>query len=97
MPQEHLAELAKAFGDEEEGDDEFDLWPGTEPAVNAFLLVTGQWRIASSMAGITYVGLDYGAARGVWRDHGIKLTPAFWSDLRVLEDETRNLLNDRDS
>lgn len=69
-----------------------DVWPENVPALEAFLAVATQWRIAPTGAGFAPVGLDYVAVRVGLRAAGIRVTPALWADLRVLEIAARDAL-----
>ena len=89
----HAQELAKSFAREQDQPQAFRLWGGHRAAVDAFIPVMGQWRVAGTMAGLFYVALDYGAVRGVWADLGITAGAELWRQVRVLEDEARRVLN----
>lgn len=91
--EQHVRELAKAFTTADSKDGPI-LWEENFPAINAFILAQGQWRVAGGFGGIAYVGLDYLAARAIWRDHAIKPTPDLWSRVRIIEAEARGILND---
>jgi len=63
--------------------------------MQAFIPVAGQWRVAGTMAGILYVGLDYVAVRMLWEELGIARSPALWRKLAIMEDAGRAVLNAR--
>lgn len=45
-----------------EKEDVFEVWSDNWQAVSGFLVLETQWRTAATMAGIVWLGLDYGAA-----------------------------------
>lgn len=57
------------------------------------MLVATQWRVASHMAGITYLGLDYGAATALAGASRFKSKAQDWRDLRLIEVAVREVLN----
>lgn len=61
------------------------IWPEHVPALEAFLIVATQWRTAATLAGVIYVGLDYGAARDGLHMAGIEVTPELWGELQLIE------------
>lgn len=72
----------------------FGLWAEHLPALEGFLAVDGQWRVAAGgMGGLVWLGLDYGAARAGLELAGIALTPAAWGELRLIEAGARDELN----
>jgi hypothetical protein len=75
--------------------DEGGLWPENAAVAEAFLSVATQWRTAPAGPGWVAIGLDYAAVRVGLRAAGLKVTPALWSGLRVMEDAAREALNGR--
>lgn len=69
-----------------------EVWPELAPAVEAFLAVATQWRVVAGMAGLQVIGLDYTAVRIGLRAAGIRMTPALWADLQVIEIAARDAL-----
>lgn len=72
-----------AFGspdDEEEG-----VWPQNEEALRVYLSVDTQQRWITAGDGAVFLGLDYAGARAGIRAAGLKLTPALWADVQVIE------------
>jgi Phage related hypothetical protein (DUF1799) len=67
------------------GDDEA-VWAINEPAVEAFLICSTQWRlVALSNGPVRTIGLDYAGARPALDMSGIDVTPELWADLQVIE------------
>ncbi|MDL4862969.1 DUF1799 domain-containing protein [Halomonas elongata] len=50
--------------DKREAAQPYEVWEEHWPALEAFLRVRTQWRIASSMNGAHYIGLEYPALYG---------------------------------
>ncbi|PKR90868.1 hypothetical protein CXZ10_05830 [Pleomorphomonas diazotrophica] len=71
-----------------------EIHPANEPAIAAWLECETSWRVAPTMAGLFYVGLDYVACRLVLDDLGSP--PGTFADLRHMERAARPLLNKRD-
>ncbi len=70
------------------------MWPQNMPIVTAFLAICTQWRIVPMPSGhIYWQGLDYTAARAGLKQARIKLNPAEWSWLRVMESAASAALN----
>jgi hypothetical protein len=77
-----------------EASDKFGVWAENWPALLAFLAVDTQWRaVPMGMGGMYWMGLDYTAATAGLAAAGIKVTPALWSDLKVMERAGRDALN----
>lgn len=74
---------------------EYPVWPENWKVVRAFLASTTQWRIASGMDGITYLGFDYSGVCAGLKMAKIKLKKSQWSDLRLMEAEAMQALNER--
>jgi hypothetical protein len=76
------------------GRDEGDgLWPDHLPALDAFLAIAGQWRLAPSGR---FLGLDYTAVRAGLDLAGIEVTPDLWSDVQIIEAGALAGLNGKD-
>lgn len=90
-----MAAEARAFGIDPEtlprpGHDDDGLWPRHEAALDAFLAIAGQWRVAPSGR---FLGLDYAAARAGLDLAGIEMTPDLWSEVQEIEAGARTGLN----
>lgn len=72
-----------AFGPPD--DDEVGVWPQNEAAVRAFLAIDSQFRFTPAGDGSLATGLDYAGARAGFRLAKLKVTPATWSDVQVIE------------
>ncbi len=66
------------------------VWRENLPALEAFLAVSGQWRVAPDGR---FIGLDHAAARAGFDLAGIAMTPDLWSDIRLIEGGAREGLN----
>lgn len=87
--------VAKIEGADARG---FEVWPENWPIVEAFLLVSTQWRMVNRGGGmqpmqVYYTGLDYAAAAAGLAAAGVSVTPATWHGLRIMEAAARNTLN----
>lgn len=71
-----------------------EIHPANEPAIAAWLECETSWRVASTMAGLFYIGLDYMACRLVLDDLGSPKET--FADLRHMERAALPLLNKRD-
>ena len=97
------AELAMQFADlgatvppelierSEFGADVFEVQPANWPAVTAFLACETQWRVAAGLAGLVWIGLDYGAVDVVLRRIG---SDAAFADLQVMEDAALDVFSE---
>ena len=74
---------------EEEG-----IWPDHVLVVQAFLAVADQWRLVAGQAGIVYLALDYTAVKAGFEMAGIRLTPAQWGDVQLIESGACAALNE---
>lgn len=83
------AMFARAAPEEEEG-----VWPCHCDAVRAFLVICRQWRAVGTMGGVSFLGLDYGAAEAGLRLAGIVVEPNLWEKVRVIEAGAREALNE---
>ncbi len=72
----------------------FEVFGVNSQSFEAFLECRTQWRTASTLAGITFVGLDYSACKLVLED--LQSPRYVFSDLRVMEREALNHLNHRE-
>ncbi len=80
IDEESRAALKAGLDDGHEG-----VWPQNVAAVQAFLAVQTQWRILAGATGLAWLGLDYGAVTAGLAAAGIAVTPALWTELRVIE------------
>lgn len=81
----------EAVPDEQET---IEIMPANHASFDAFLSCQTQWRVATTMAGLIWLGLDYPAVRLVLDD---LQAPAYvFADLRLMETEALGLLNERD-
>ena len=70
------------------------LWPEHETAAEAFLRIRGQWRVLPVFgAAPVWLGLDYSAAETGLRLAGYDLTPAFGTELQLIEQGAKAALN----
>ncbi len=91
MPPGDLDALAARREEPHEG-----VWRQNVPAVLAFLAVASQWRVvAGGMGGIAVIGLDYTGVRCGLAAAGIRVTPAIWAGLQVMEAEAVRAMNGR--
>lgn len=79
-------------------DRHFEVWAENAATVEAFLLVSTQWRLAPYGGGmapmmIYWAGLDYTAVRAGLEGEGVAITPDLWRGLRTMEDAARKVLN----
>jgi hypothetical protein len=79
-----LAAEALAFGLDPDSlpDLREEVWPDALPAIDAFLAVSGQWRVTPAGR---VIGLDYTAVRAGLDLAGIEMTPDLWSDVQQIE------------
>ena len=85
-----LADECRAFGIDpallnRAPDEDVGIWPDHVVAVQAFLAVADQWRVAAGKNGVVFLGLDYTAVRAGFDLAGITLTPAQWADVQMIE------------
>lgn len=76
-------------------DTDFDVWPTNMPIVQAFLTVQSQWRAVTlgMSGGVYWQGLDYAGVRVGLEEAEIKLTPAQWAGLRLMERSAAAAMN----
>ncbi|OWV43183.1 hypothetical protein CDZ95_10340 [Mameliella alba] len=75
-------------------DAEEALWPEHVAALEAFAVVSTQWRIEPRFGAATrWLGLDYAAAEAGLRLAGIEVTPGLWADIRQIEQGAKAALN----
>lgn len=82
------------------------LWPEHVPIVNAFMLVSSQWRVASVGSGmmspaggvsssrLVFIGLDYAAVRIALDAEEIEITRDLWGGIRAMEIAAIEVLNE---
>lgn len=71
-------------------EDDYDVWPENHHTVRLFLACETQWRACATMAGMIWIGLDYGAVDVVARSIGVAVN---FPDLQRMEGEALRLLN----
>jgi len=75
-------------------DAEEALWPEHVAALEAFAVVSSQWRIEPRFGAPTrWLGLDHAAAEAGLRLAGIEVTPDLWADIRQIEQGAKEALN----
>jgi hypothetical protein len=63
-------------------------------ALEAFLCIATQWRMAGLADGTVHItGLDYTAARAGLELAGVDMTPALWTEVRTIEIGARAAMN----
>lgn len=77
----------------------FKVWDINWPAVMLFLRCETQWRVAATMAGLIYLGIDYSSAEVVLNARSRSARrgrPALGllDDLRVMETEASKAMNE---
>lgn len=65
-------------------DDWHGVWEDHVAAVEAFLIVSTQWRALAGI-GLVWLGLDYSAVRDGLALAGVEVTPQVWSQIRSIE------------
>lgn len=78
------------------GDD--GVWPQNAAIVEAFLIVSTQWRAVAVPGGmapgrIVWLGLDYAGVEAGLKAAGVAVTPELWLGLQVMEAGARDALN----
>ncbi|EXL08220.1 hypothetical protein BG46_01465 [Brucella anthropi] len=71
-----------------------EIMPANHASFDAFLCCQTQWRVAATMAGLIWQGLDYPAVRLVLDD--IDAPQHAFADIRIMEAEALPILNERD-
>ncbi|WP_043062096.1 DUF1799 domain-containing protein [Brucella anthropi] len=71
-----------------------EIMPVNHISFDAFLCCQTQWRVAATMAGLIWQGLDYSAVRLVLDD--IDAPRHVFADIRVMEAAALPVLNERD-
>lgn len=71
-----------------------EIMPVNHASFDAFLCCQTQWRVASTMAGLFWQGLDYSAVRLVLDD--VAAPDHVFADIRIMEAEALSILNMRD-
>lgn len=73
------------------------VWPNNREAYDVFLAIRTQWRTASSLAGIFYVGLDYNTLPIIWQAKHIPMERQgeLFDALRVIEYGAVSAMNER--
>lgn len=78
-------------------DDEEGVWEENVAAVEAFLSVSTQWRVAVGQTGMIALGLDYAAVRAGLDLAGIDVSPDLWSSIQAIECGAVGALNGKSS
>jgi hypothetical protein len=73
----------------------FPVWEENAESLRVFLAVSSQWRFASGLGGVTYLGLDYAACAALLAGRGIPASPKIWEDLQTMEASACTALNER--
>ncbi len=71
----------------DEDGDAFKAWDTNQEPLWLFLSLQTQWRAVASMAGVFWIGLDYGAADILMRTHslGKKMRRRMFEELQLME------------
>lgn len=89
-PEEEIRRLVGA----DEEDESFEIWPENADALRAFLFAATQWRIASAMAGVVWLGIEHEALERAFRLYPpADLRDAWWA-VQVMEAEAVWLRNE---
>jgi hypothetical protein len=90
---QQFAQLGHAIETDEghEGEHTY-IMPCNWPSFLAFLECSTQWRVAATMAGLFWVGLDYGACKAVLEDQAADRH--VFADIRHMEREALPILNE---
>lgn len=85
LPDEAIADALRSMPP-----DEVEIWPWQQDVVDAFYLVSTQWRWitgATPLGAVTsrMAGLDYAAAEVAWRLSGITLSADDFEGVRIME------------
>lgn len=78
-------------------EDEGGIWTENVAAVEAFLSVSTQWRVAMGHTGMIVLGLDYTAVRAGLELAGIAVGPDLWASVQMIETGALQALNGRSS
>lgn len=84
IPAELISAEAASSGD-------FEVFAANWPSVTAFIACETQWRLAATLTGIIWLGLDYGAVDVVLRRIGPQ---AEFRDLLVMEREALDVFGE---
>lgn len=82
-PEEEIRRLVAQDG----GDEDFEIWPENADALRAFLFAATQWRFASTMAGLVWMGIEHGAIERAFRLYPPADEHDAWLAVQVLEAE----------
>lgn len=72
----------------------FKVLPENWTSLCTFLACETQWRVAATMAGMIWLGLDYPGADVVLRRSGVADTDAVFADLQVMEDAALDIFRE---
>lgn len=73
------------------------VWPENVATVTAFLAVDTQWRVIGGFGPAVVMGFDYAGVRAGLAMARIRLTPALWADLQLMERAARAALNEKNA
>lgn len=79
------------------GPDAFEVMPANADAISAWVACETQWRVAAGMAGMAWLGLDYGAVDVVLRRLKFADPDALFVDLQLMEGEALSVLWETDT
>lgn len=70
------------------------MWPEHVEALELFMVVSGQWRVAAGFA-VFFVGLDYSAVEAAMNMRGVKRAERqrLFAEVRVMESAALKMLN----
>lgn len=80
-------------GDSAEPGDTFEVWPENADAVDLFVALQTQWRVAAGMSALVITGLDYAAVEAAMRMRGVKDRRAMFAAIRTMESAALPALN----
>lgn len=88
VPEEQLTEIGPT------PDEPITVWPANWPVVRLFLALSTQWRIATGLGPVVWLGLRYTEADVLMRREPAFATVDF-ADLRLMETAALAILNTR--
>lgn len=63
----------------------FGLWPASARVMQRLIAAASQWRVASGLGGLFWIGLDYAGAGVIFNGLGLDMTADDWRGLRLAE------------
>lgn len=82
--------------DGETPDDEFAVWPENWKALEVFMAMSTQWRVAVGMGGAQWLGLDYAALPVVEDRLAVEDRADTFARLRLIERGALSAMRERD-